>query len=386
MSQQEIIEAIMTEVRHSLELPSLPAERFQAFAERVAARVGTGPVQSRCAAAPDQPGLVVHLGGNYFLVAKAKEFDLAMGPQEWLPPSAEDAAAVSELLTKPYTELAAKVKELADLGHDFGVLQDKAVGAEHAMAEKLHRAELDLAVEQKQREKAEHLLAGAIAGGYLDKATPGMLREAADKARADMAQWKERAEKAEALAASRLQSYNELEAGVAMALEAPSDDVVHWAKQVVADLRAARAEADALRADAKSANEEGAKFAAQAAAAVLETGALRAELEALKASPGVVAIAKERQRQISVEGWTPAHDDDHSDGGLEQAAACYADPCPPMHRYLGGETMIPDRWPWAPEWWKPKTRRRDLERAGALIAAGLDRLIRAAGAGVSDAG
>jgi hypothetical protein len=31
-------------------------------------------------------------------------------------------------------------------------------------------------------------------------------------------------------------------------------------------------------------------------------------------------------------------------------------------------------WPWSFEWWKPKDRIRNLVRAGALIAAEIDRL------------
>jgi hypothetical protein len=35
-------------------------------------------------------------------------------------------------------------------------------------------------------------------------------------------------------------------------------------------------------------------------------------------------------------------------------------------------------WPWSVQWWKPKDRRRDLVRAGALIVAEIERLDRAA--------
>ena len=41
---------------------------------------------------------------------------------------------------------------------------------------------------------------------------------------------------------------------------------------------------------------------------------------------GIDLIAEERQRQISVEGWTPQHDDTHTDNSLAKAAACYAMP------------------------------------------------------------
>lgn len=97
-------------------------------------------------------------------------------------------------------------------------------------------------------------------------------------------------------------------------------------------------------------------------------------------------IAAERKRQIEVEGWTAEHDADHSDGALARAAGCYA-------LYAGGMTdmgcdrpgdisdddrwSMPQHWPWACEWWKPKDARRDLVRAGALIVAEIERLDRA---------
>lgn len=85
-------------------------------------------------------------------------------------------------------------------------------------------------------------------------------------------------------------------------------------------------------------------------------------------SKGVELIATERQRQIEVEGWTPEHDAQHKGGELALAAAVYAVP-----NHLRGILMV--LWPWAPEWYKPKDRIRDLVRAGALIAAEIDRLL-----------
>ncbi len=34
-------------------------------------------------------------------------------------------------------------------------------------------------------------------------------------------------------------------------------------------------------------------------------------------------VLAERQRQVEKEGWTPGHDDEHTDGSLAFAAACY---------------------------------------------------------------
>jgi hypothetical protein len=95
-------------------------------------------------------------------------------------------------------------------------------------------------------------------------------------------------------------------------------------------------------------------------------------------------IAAERRRQVEVEGWLPEHDDEHADGSLGQVAACYADPDRPMGQASNypnrGMHEIPQRWPasWGHRWWKPKDRRRDLIRAGALIVAEIERLDRAA--------
>lgn len=98
-------------------------------------------------------------------------------------------------------------------------------------------------------------------------------------------------------------------------------------------------------------------------------------------------IADERSRQVTQEGWTPEHDDEHSDGSLAKAAAAYA-----YHgslddvardtrqRTIGSDYGgAPLGWPesWATHWWKPKDRRRDLVRAAALIVAEIERLDRA---------
>lgn len=91
-------------------------------------------------------------------------------------------------------------------------------------------------------------------------------------------------------------------------------------------------------------------------------------------------IAAERRRQIEAEGWTPDHDDAHGDGALAAAAACYAIKASlPVNDLRFGPASPPPYWPgWANRWWKPKDRRADLIRAGALIVAEIERLDRAA--------
>ena len=87
-------------------------------------------------------------------------------------------------------------------------------------------------------------------------------------------------------------------------------------------------------------------------------------------------IAAERQRQITAEGYSPAHDDQHYQNEIAKAAAAYA-LGKDVVTNITGERHI-RLWPWEQEFWKPKTRREDLIRAGALIVAEIERLDRAA--------
>lgn len=98
-------------------------------------------------------------------------------------------------------------------------------------------------------------------------------------------------------------------------------------------------------------------------------------------------IVAERKRQIDVEGYGDDHDDDHVLGELALAAACYAAPGRIYHRKDYGSKSIEfeDPWPWDAQFdrrpSKPKKvsnkhRIRLLTKAGALIAAEIDRLLR----------
>lgn len=100
---------------------------------------------------------------------------------------------------------------------------------------------------------------------------------------------------------------------------------------------------------------------------------------------GVERIAAERSRQIIVEGFGSEHDDRHSQGQLARAAAVYA--MGPWEIYTGRPTEIRSVpvlrkpspvWPFDRKWDKRRdhTRLRQLEIAGALIAAEIDRLLR----------
>lgn len=89
-------------------------------------------------------------------------------------------------------------------------------------------------------------------------------------------------------------------------------------------------------------------------------------------SNAIEDVLAERKRQIEIEGWTPVHDDEHSDGSLAQAAACYALHAQNIAISCGDSTI----WPWAKKWFKPKDRRRDLVRAAALLIAEIERMDR----------
>lgn len=85
-------------------------------------------------------------------------------------------------------------------------------------------------------------------------------------------------------------------------------------------------------------------------------------------------VSAERQRQISAEGWSTEHDDEHAPGQLSDAGGCYA-----LNAFEDGKTREgyePDWWPWERHWYKPGTPRRDLVKAAALIIAEIEHLDR----------
>jgi len=82
-------------------------------------------------------------------------------------------------------------------------------------------------------------------------------------------------------------------------------------------------------------------------------------------------VLAERRRQVEAEGWTPEHDDQHSNGEMARAASCYI--TNKERRHL---PTVPLKWPWSDAWWKPDGYRRNLVKAGALILAEIERLDR----------
>lgn len=99
---------------------------------------------------------------------------------------------------------------------------------------------------------------------------------------------------------------------------------------------------------------------------------------------GAELIATERARQIAVEGWTPEHDDTHDDAEMVKAARAYSWVALCEVCFAADATdfrIIPNDWPmeWSRHWFKPSDDPvRNLVKAGALIAAEIDRLQRLA--------
>lgn len=92
-------------------------------------------------------------------------------------------------------------------------------------------------------------------------------------------------------------------------------------------------------------------------------------------SHGAARIARERRRQIVEEGWDAAHDDEHDGNELIAAAMAYLVAVDdPEH---ADSARV--EWPWDPESFKPSDPIVDLAKAGALIAAELDRRLRRVG-------
>ena len=90
-------------------------------------------------------------------------------------------------------------------------------------------------------------------------------------------------------------------------------------------------------------------------------------------SKGVELIAQERKRQLGELGYTRQEDEKYTESQLAFAAATYA--IPDHLRQYSKATKEPHFWPWNAESFKPAPRVVELRKAGALIAAEIDRLI-----------
>ena len=111
---------------------------------------------------------------------------------------------------------------------------------------------------------------------------------------------------------------------------------------------------------------------------------IRLDSKHRKMKRGIDLIAEERQRQIDVEGYSEQHDSQHYTSELIYAAIAYVESakvgvnCAEMsntnqHEIMRRKTEMGRYYPFG--WtFKPSTDIRDLVKAGALIAAAIDRL------------
>ena len=92
---------------------------------------------------------------------------------------------------------------------------------------------------------------------------------------------------------------------------------------------------------------------------------------------GAARIAAERRRQIEEEGFRPEIDEQYIFGQLVAGGISYAGAAFNLiHHDEQANATQPESWPWDEAWWKPSPDPiRNLEKAGALIAAEIDRLL-----------
>lgn len=95
-------------------------------------------------------------------------------------------------------------------------------------------------------------------------------------------------------------------------------------------------------------------------------------------SPGTLATASERERQLTEEGYT--FGDDLGRGGeLSKAAAAYLRAVAWMlegnYPAEGSTVAAVTPWPWGKEYWKPEGPTRTAVKAAALAVAAVDALL-----------
>lgn len=90
---------------------------------------------------------------------------------------------------------------------------------------------------------------------------------------------------------------------------------------------------------------------------------------------GIQLIQAERKRQRREKGWTLAHDREHQGDELALAAVTYALPAKHRAMVIWTTTLKDLVWPKGWDFRGNPDRIRELTKAGALIAAEIDRLI-----------
>lgn len=88
-------------------------------------------------------------------------------------------------------------------------------------------------------------------------------------------------------------------------------------------------------------------------------------------TPAYALIQEERRRQIYEENHAIEFDDTHTKSELLRAALTYEN-CV-YAKEIQGDIIAPETWPWPAKWFKPKSYKSNLIRAGALVEAEIDR-------------
>lgn len=81
-------------------------------------------------------------------------------------------------------------------------------------------------------------------------------------------------------------------------------------------------------------------------------------------------VLAERNRQLTAEGYSEAHDDKHISGQIAMGAAAY------LAASTGHFAQANSMWPWEHRYFKSHGDERDLVKAGAMVLAELDRINR----------
>lgn len=109
-----------------------------------------------------------------------------------------------------------------------------------------------------------------------------------------------------------------------------------------------------------------------------------AKAQAVPERLAIKDVINERQRQVNQEFYSIENDDEYKENELVRAAACYTNNVvsrgwtyseSDLETYQSEEA--PDFWPWDLDFWKPKSPRKDLVRAAALLIAEIERIDRA---------
>lgn len=99
--------------------------------------------------------------------------------------------------------------------------------------------------------------------------------------------------------------------------------------------------------------------------------------DVMRTKKAIDSFTLARARQVVNHGFTSAKDDrNNANGEMAEAAACYA------LAETEAKDLLNSLWPWDAAWFKPapaddmEARKRDLEKAGALLIAEWERLDR----------